>query len=247
MFYKDLCIVLKTVNYKDYDKMLTLFAQNKGKISAQAKGSRKQTSPFLSCSQLFACGEYSFYQKGEKYFLSQCVIKKTFGRIMEDMDRYLLASFFAELTEKVLMENQANTKLFSLLINTLYQVEEEPLKFHELFCYFGMKMLDLLGYRPQTERCVICGTPEGPFYISAKQGGVICGDCAGHISDGIAIEEQQRQVLSEMLRTSPIHMGQASWQCDAFLAKITMTFLNYYIGLHLKSFQLLRENLFLGE
>ena len=125
--------------------MLTLFAQNKGKISAQAKGSRKQTSPFLSCSQLFACGEYSFYQKGEKYFLSQCVIKKTFGRIMEDMDRYLLASFFAELTEKVLMENQANTKLFSLLINTLYQVEEEPLKFHELFCYFGMKMLDLLG------------------------------------------------------------------------------------------------------
>lgn len=241
MFYKDLCIVLKTVNYKDYDKMLTLFAQNKGKISAQAKGSRKQTSPFLSCSQLFACGEYSFYQKGEKYFVSQCVIKKTFGRIMEDMDKFLLASFFAELTEKALMENQSNTKLFSLLINTLYQVEKENFDFQGLFCYFGMKLLDILGYRPQIERCVVCGAQEELTHMSAKQGGAVCKNCAGNVADAMVLGGQQHRVLGQMLKTTPIHMGEASWNCHGGLPQITMNFVNYYIGLHLKSFQLLKE------
>ena len=49
-------IVLRYANYRDNDRMLTLFSPTKGRIEALARGCRKPRSPILNASELFALG-----------------------------------------------------------------------------------------------------------------------------------------------------------------------------------------------
>lgn len=51
-------IVLRYANYRDNDRMLTLFSPTKGRIEALARGCRKPRSPILNASELFALGDF---------------------------------------------------------------------------------------------------------------------------------------------------------------------------------------------
>ena len=43
-------IVLRAVNYRDYDRMLTLFTREEGLLSAAARGAHRQKSPLAAAS-----------------------------------------------------------------------------------------------------------------------------------------------------------------------------------------------------
>ena len=59
-------IVLRYANYRDNDRMLTLFSPTKGRIEALARGCRKPRSPILNASELFALGDFELYERGGK-------------------------------------------------------------------------------------------------------------------------------------------------------------------------------------
>ena len=41
-------IVLRSVNYRDFDRILTLFSREEGKISAAARGAHRAKSPLAA-------------------------------------------------------------------------------------------------------------------------------------------------------------------------------------------------------
>ena len=73
-----LAVVIRTADYKDNDKMLTLLTKEYGRMSANARGAKKQTSKLFSAASLFCCGEYAFYEKDGRFGLKGCEIKRTF-------------------------------------------------------------------------------------------------------------------------------------------------------------------------
>ena len=117
---KSLCVILRSTDYKDYDKMLTLFSKDTGRIDALARGAKKPGSIFSAASQPFTCGEYLFYQKNERYFLNQVDIKNSFYRLRQDIEDYSTAVFAAEIIGKVITERQDYARLFSLFVNLLH-------------------------------------------------------------------------------------------------------------------------------
>ena len=54
-------IVLRAVNYRDSDRMLTLFSPVFGRIEAKARGCRKPKARLLAASEPFALWEYTLY------------------------------------------------------------------------------------------------------------------------------------------------------------------------------------------
>ena len=73
-----LAIVLRSADYKDNDKMLTLLTPEKGKVSALARGIRKQGSSLFGTADVFSCTEFGFYIKKERYIVTQAVLKNSF-------------------------------------------------------------------------------------------------------------------------------------------------------------------------
>ena len=54
-------LVLRSVDYKESDKILTLLTQDLGKVTASARGSRKKGSPLAAGCQLLCWSEMVLY------------------------------------------------------------------------------------------------------------------------------------------------------------------------------------------
>ena len=71
-------IVLKAVRYKENDVILTLFTRKLGKVSAIAKGAKRNKSSLLSSAQLFSYANYTLKRKGNMYTVNQSDTIKSF-------------------------------------------------------------------------------------------------------------------------------------------------------------------------
>lgn len=176
---KSLCIVLRTADYRDNDKMLTLFSRETGKIDSLSRGCKKGTSSLLSCSEIFTCGMYSYYIRQGKYYISQCEIVDSFYTLREDVERFSMAAYIAEASEKAINHDESNERLFSLIANCLYALKTGSANLQVLI-FFMVKFVDIAGYRPNIYSCVICGkkTLKTGNNFSCREGGVVCLGCS---------------------------------------------------------------------
>ena len=154
MHTKTMALVLKNANYRDYDRMLTLFSGDMGRVDVLARGCRKQNSPLLPLSSVFACGEFYLAQKGDRYYLEQGVLKDSFFELPE----------------------QPNKRLFALMVNALFYLAREGIP-EDIFVFFVFKLLDILGLRPLTDRCIVCGA-EKIVAADKDGGGGLCAECS---------------------------------------------------------------------
>ena len=77
-------IVLRYANYRDNDRMLTLFSPTKGRIVALARGCRKPRSPILNASELFALGDFELYERGNHLTVISANLMETFYPLRAD-------------------------------------------------------------------------------------------------------------------------------------------------------------------
>ncbi len=174
-----MCIVLRAVNYRDNDRILTLFSRTEGKINAQATGARRIKSGLAPASQPFCCAEYEFFQKKDRYFVTGALIKQEFFGIQNDYDKFAAGCVMLELTERMLEHSDEPERLFATLINTLYSMEKYGLAENTALAYFFVQAIDMLGVFPALDFCSVCGAPVARVeYWSAEQGGAVCEACA---------------------------------------------------------------------
>lgn len=197
-----MCIVIRTADYRDSDKMLTLFSRDAGRVSALARGAKNLKNPIAAASQPFCCGIFSFSGKNGKLYINQCEIKKEFYSLGADFGKYAAACVMVETAEKILENAAEYERLFLLLVNCLYSLEKGlPTKMTA--AYFFVQVSELMGIRPTTDSCAVCGTKiNEPHFFCAAEGGAVCDKCA----DGLQIKKIRpvtMQIIEKMLQTGP--------------------------------------------
>ena len=90
-------IVLREINYKEADKILTVLTREEGKLTLKARGCRRKNSRLLASSQLLVYSELAITQRGEFITLAEGDPLTQFRRLGEDIDKLALASYFAEV------------------------------------------------------------------------------------------------------------------------------------------------------
>jgi DNA repair protein RecO (recombination protein O) len=170
-------VVLRYANYKDYDRMLTLYTREMGKTIAISRGCRRPKSRLLAGSQLFCFAEFVFNQRGERLSVTSCDVVDSFFDLGADVEVFAHASFILNLCEEASVAGEGCTEVFSLLIRSLSELsytDTEPLA---TSVNFMLKLMDITGYRPHFENCAHCGR-EGEFTLfSPRHGGVVCPAC----------------------------------------------------------------------
>ena len=119
MEVKTEAIVLKTVDYKDNDKILTLFSPKLGKITVGAKGVKKQKAKLSFAAQPFCFAEYILAEKGGRYTMMGAYLHESFFSLRYDIVRFYAACALAEICLTVLYENESYEGLFIALIEGL--------------------------------------------------------------------------------------------------------------------------------
>lgn len=190
MYDHSLSIVLRSIDYKDSDRMLTLLTQDRGKISCLARGARKQNNPLFGLTDIFVCAEFGFYKRNNKYIVTQGVLRQNFYNIRVNAEAMAVAAVIAESCEKAAAEGEADQRLFALLAGALFALDNGAVP-TDVFCFFVIKLLDILGMRPQTDVCTACGA-EPAHKLNISLGGVVCTNCPGEYVPKEYIEDIRR-------------------------------------------------------
>jgi len=180
-------IVVRRADYRENDRMITLFSPTLGRIDALCRGCRRQKSPLMAASELFCSGEYVLYQSREHTTVVSCQVGDTYYALRNDYERLSHGMYCLELCAAAIQPAQENERLFVLLLKCLAHLcygEAQP---RRVTAVFVMGMTSLLGFRPQVGRCAKCGTPvlqgkaQEETLIAAfgpEAGGVLCPGCS---------------------------------------------------------------------
>ena len=188
-------IIIAEHNVGDFDKMLTILTPNLGKIECLAKGSRKPKSLLLAGSQLLCFGDYVLYKGSDNYSMNSCEIIELFYKLRIDLDKLKYAAYITKITNDVTTENQNNYKILQLYLNTLYVMAETDKNLELITSIFRIRLMSIIGFRPQIEECSICKAKEKLEYFSIRESGFKCGSCAKQDSGAIEITETTKDAI----------------------------------------------------
>lgn len=193
-------IVTGYTDYRDDDRMLTLFSATRGRIDCKARNCRKPTAKLLSCAQPFVFGEFELFFHNDRVTVNGCDVRETFYPLREDVDRFMTASVCTQLCNSVIEQESSDEPLFSLLYHVLSFLAYSDADAKDLLTAFLLHYLDHAGYRPSLTRCAVCRRDvrsDAVLYYSAEAGGAVCAAClhGGKPISKLALEAMRRILL----------------------------------------------------
>lgn len=229
-------IVIRTTDYSETNKIVTLFTREWGKVGVMARGAKKPSSRLSSVTQLFTYG-YFLVQTGSGLgSLQQGEMISSMKSIGGDIFLTAYASYIVELTDKCTDEKKPNPFHFELLYQTLNYLNEgyDP---DILMNIYEMKMLNVLGLYPILNQCSVCGSTDGHFSFSLREGGFLCHRCLDRDPYHFKISQATVKLLRLFYYIDLSRLGNISVkeETKAELKKIISAYYDEYSGLYLKT------------
>lgn len=108
-------VIIKSENYNEYDKLLSILTFDFGKILVYAFGVRRENSKNIGKTQILTFGEFEINENGEKKTFLTVNKPKSFAIFLDDYDKYCCALYFLELINYFFYESmQAEKECFLL-------------------------------------------------------------------------------------------------------------------------------------
>lgn len=171
-------IVIKEIDFKDNDKIITILTKDLGKISAMVKGAKKTNSPYLASSQYLVYSEFVLFQGKTFYHVNSTTVLDTFYDLRVDYDKLNYAFDMTKLLFTVCQENEKCEEVLKLFLNVLFFLKEGKKNPKLLLNIFKLRLLNCIGYRPYLKNCCKCNKEiEDKYYYSVRDKGMICENC----------------------------------------------------------------------
>ena len=175
-------VVVRAVNYRDYDRILTLFTRERGSITVSARGVRRINARWRAGCQLFSVGEYLLYERGARYYLSQVDVSESFYELRNNPQALMHATFIMNVMEAGIVPEEPNEPLYALLMRAFALYCHLDTDVCRITDYVLVHAMRILGFGLQLDGCVRCHAGYHTLF-SVSAGGVVCSVCKGYFSD----------------------------------------------------------------
>lgn len=180
---KVLGIVVKSVDYKDNDKLLTLLTTEGKKISL-LKGCKKSSAKLKFAGELFCLGEFIIISKGQFNTIINCSLIDLFYDLRKDLKKVYPAYVILEIVDRVPFFEDDCQKLFTLVVECLKNICYKNNCENSTLAYFMIEFLTILGYEINLENCSVCGKSlHKNIRYSANEKSFVCSECEGVLVD----------------------------------------------------------------
>ncbi|WP_088102508.1 DNA repair protein RecO [Halalkalibacter urbisdiaboli] len=235
-------IVIRTTDYGESNKIVTIYSKELGKVGVMARGSKKPKSRLTAISQLFIYGTFLYQKSTGLGTLNQGEIIDSFREVRNDLFRASYATYVVELTDKLTEERQRHPKIFEWLKNTLHYLNEgmDP---DVLLRIFEMKMMSVAGISPQLDACISCGTTDLPVAFSIRHAGFLCNHCVHRDERALKISAHTARLLRLFYYIDLERLGQISLKQETKLElkSVISSYYDEYSGVTLKSKRFLEQ------
>ncbi|WP_027963464.1 DNA repair protein RecO [Halalkalibacillus halophilus] len=242
MFEKVHGIVLRTRDYGETNKIVTLYTKEYGLMSAVAKGAKKSRSRMAAVTQPFIYGQYIMHVGKGLGSLQQGEPIDSMRAIREDIVKTAYATYMSELLMKSLEEKEPISWVFEELQVSLEKIADNQ-EALAITCMFELKMYRVSGISPMITSCVN-GHDNSPIVsFSIAEGGVLCQQCRFKDTTAIPLEANTYRVLRMMhdLSVKQIRDVQLKQETLVAIRNILEGYYDWYGSIPIKSRKFLKQ------
>lgn len=242
--YHAQAVVIGHIEFGEADRILSLFTYEKGKISVIAKGVRKIHSRKAGHLEPFTRVNL-FLAKGRNLdIITQAEIIDSYNGLREDLERIGQAAYVVEVLDRFTYEEGQNIGLFRLLVATLGNLEKYP-NTETVIHHYEIRLLDLLGFRPQLFECIDCGETiqDQDQFFSPLAGGIACPKCGSARSEAWLITKDVLRYLRHLQRSkwSDVDQVVIPEQIEVALSALIEKYFTYLLERKLNTPEFLRD------
>lgn len=180
------CIVLKSSNYKEFDKQYTLFSSELGKFTAIAKGVRKINSKRLGSLDALNRVRVSLFEsnRGIKV-IGQTQLLESYGNLKKSMSGIAKGLYIAELVHRFFYQetyqHESAPEIYDLIIESLASLDRFYKNYSDkrfnfvavrIMNLFESKLMRILGYEISLESLLLSklelNSAEVEYLLSLK-------------------------------------------------------------------------------
>lgn len=199
-------LVIRTVDIKETDRLITIFTEEKGAITALARGARTHKSRKMSSTMQFCYGSFVLYGQGDKLWVKEAELIESFFEIRNSIEGLALATYICEVLADVTVE-EAERELLRLSLNSLYAIGSGRHDIAKIKAVFEIRTASILGFMPDIVACHECGEREGDFFFDIMGGIVRCYACKERLAEEGAAHPDPHEshiicILSEGAKTA---------------------------------------------
>jgi DNA repair protein RecO (recombination protein O) len=249
-------VLLRCVDFGESDRILHFLTSDRGRLTAIAKGARRSRRRFPGTLDVFNRLEIEgrLKPRASMAFLEQARLVDAFLGIRTDAARYALASFLAEMLDRLSPEGLRGAeaeRLYAFAVESLGLIGAVRPN-ATLRVLLELRALDALGLRPEFGRCVRCGRvpganvdPDHGVSFLVPDGGIVCRACGAGLEGLIPTNLGTLRILGEAmqadagqldgLRLDPAALAQAD--------RLVFRFQRFHVGVELRSSRFLADML----
>ena len=169
-------LVIRTTDIREADRLVTIFTEEMGVVSALARSARSLKSRKMSSTLQFCYSNFVLYKQGEYYQVKEASLIESFFGIRNTIDGLALASYIAEVIDDVAVA-EAERDLLRLALNSLYAISENKYSFNKIKAAFEIRVASIIGFMPDVLSCSQCAEKLGNFYFEIMAGSIKCYNC----------------------------------------------------------------------
>lgn len=177
-------LIIRSINYKDSDKIYTIFVRDLGKISSKAKGVRKFSSKRMSSLDTLNFIRVGLYGNNEIRTITETKLIHSFSGIKSNLNKLKSAYYMIEIVNKAIYESPDSETIFDLLLKCLKRLEETNYLDTRIENYFEYQFLALSGYNLNISSCSYCSNDVDKNLQNSfnfEMNGVVCSECSSHL------------------------------------------------------------------
>ncbi len=176
--YRTEAIVLGRIDFREADRILTVYTPHRGKFRVIAKGARRPLSRLGPHLEYFTRCRLMLAKGRELDTVTGAETVDAHSGLRTDLDAYGHASHLAEILNRLTEDRQENEAAYDLLASSLHLLSDGVDPF-AVARHYELALLTLLGFKPELYRCVACDAELAAVSnaFSSRLGGSLCPRC----------------------------------------------------------------------
>ena len=148
-------IILKSTDFKEKDRLISVLTRNHGVISIRVRGVSGRASKMSFVSIPYSYCDFVITSSNGFYYLKEGSIISGNSGIMNSLESMAVAGHISSCLLESVMQSDNSRECYDLAVYSFYVLSEHPDRYLEVMCIFNWKLMWVLGLAADIRDSVI--------------------------------------------------------------------------------------------
>lgn len=196
--YKIEGVVLRTTDFGDANRVITIYTRDLGKIEVNAYGCRRAKNPLSGALQMFNQISAEVNRGVKVDSIKEADVIKFYAGLTSELEKMAYASLFLEVVNRLTLPKFPESGVYDLILKVLATLEERNSRIAALIgiCRF----MEFSGEQLNYFHCVHCGAEiDADAALSLRDGGAVCMNCVDGAGEVLSYPQTLQRTFREIL------------------------------------------------